>query len=105
MPGLHQTWEKWANFTMTFLRAGGSGWGLQTYAGEAYVCYSGGRHDGRQDPHRIGSRGIPALGRAPAFTHRCAEYRADESCRLLPQLPVELDEGGCRCPGSCDEQG
>ena len=22
--------------------------------------------------------------------HRCAEHRSHESCRLLPQLPVEL---------------
>ena len=31
--------------------------------------------------------------------HRRAEYRHDESRRLLPQLPVELDEGGGRRQG------
>ena len=35
--------------------------------------------------------------------HRCAEYRSDELGRLLPQLPVKLDEGSSRCQKPADE--
>src|ERR1043165_184036 len=62
-------------------------------------------YHGRQDPNRTGSRGVPPAGRAPAFAHRRAEHRPDESRRLLPQLPVELDEGCGRRQGRGAEQG
>src|SRR5262245_40587735 len=61
-------------------------------------------HHGRQDAHRIGSSGLPALGRASPFAYGRAEYRHDESRRLLPQLSVELDERGRRHQRAFDEQ-
>src|SRR6476646_3209215 len=59
----------------------------------------------RQDPNRTRRRGVPAPRRAFARTHRRAEYRFDESCGLLPQLLVELDEGRRRPTRGSDVQG
>src|SRR5262245_5932301 len=59
----------------------------------------------RQDPHRARGGRVSAPGRASAQPHRRAEHRHDESRRLLPQLPVQLDEGRGRRQGRADEQG
>src|SRR3954451_20795352 len=64
----------------------------------------GGLH-GRQDPYRARGRRLPAPGRASAHAHRRAEHRYDESRWILPQLPVELDEGRGRRQGRADDQG
>src|SRR6185437_7367718 len=49
---------------------------------------------GPEHPDRARSRRVPQAGRASARAHRRAEYRPDESCRFLPQLPVALVSRG-----------
>src|SRR5262249_15717647 len=52
-----------------------------------------------------GRRCVPAPAGASAVAHRRAEYRHDEPCRLLPELPVQLDEGSGRRQGRAHDQG
>src|SRR4051812_7016768 len=75
-----------------------------TYLDESVT--QGLRHGhGRQNPDRTGSRRVPPAGRASAHAYRRAEHRLDESRGLLPQLPVELDEGcGGRQGRAADER-
>src|SRR3954452_1945953 len=47
-----------------------------------------------ENPDRTGSGGSAPPDGAPARPNRRAEHRPDESRRLLPQLPLELAQGG-----------
>src|SRR5581483_10465475 len=59
----------------------------------------------RSYPYRIRSGGFPPPGETFARAHRCPEYRPHESRGLLPQLPLELDEGRRRREGRRAQQG
>src|SRR5579872_171433 len=61
--------------------------------------------DRRQNQNGTRGSGLSEASSASARAYRCAEYRFDESGRVLPQLLVQLVQGRSRREGRCDEQG